>query len=160
MYASTSATSSSAAWPCSPGTTPRRTTWRRWTQAGRPSSTRVPGCCTGSGCAGPAAAPPLPATCARPWRASDAWAPPWAGRARAELQAAGDPAAAPAPDRTTGLTPQERQIVRLAARGLSNKDIAAQLFLSPRTVGYHLYKAYPKLGVASRGELAALADLG
>ncbi|GAA4956653.1 DNA-binding CsgD family transcriptional regulator [Nonomuraea thailandensis] len=87
-------------------------------------------------------------------------AAPWAGRARAELQAAGDPAAAPAPDRTTGLTPQERQIVRLAARGLSNKDIAAQLFLSPRTVGYHLYKAYPKLGVASRGELAALADLG
>jgi DNA-binding CsgD family transcriptional regulator len=57
---------------------------------------------------------------------------------------------------TGGLTPQERQIVRLAARGLSNKDIAAQLFLSPRTVGHHLYKAYPKLGVVSRGELAGL----
>ena len=54
------------------------------------------------------------------------------------------------------LTPQERQIVRLAAQGLSNKDIAAQLFLSPRTVGHHLYKAYPKLGVASRSELADL----
>ena len=47
----------------------------------------------------------------------------------------------------------------LAARGLSNSEIAAQLFLSPRTVGYHLYKAYPKLGVASRGELAGL-ELG
>ena len=58
--------------------------------------------------------------------------------------------------RTAGLTPQESQIVRLAAEGLSNKDIAARLFLSPRTVGYHLYKAYPKLGVVSRGELAGL----
>ncbi|TYB56784.1 AAA family ATPase [Nonomuraea sp. PA05] len=87
-------------------------------------------------------------------------AAPWAGRARTELLAAGGPATAPAPGRPTGLTSQERQIVQLAARGLSNKDIAAQLFLSPRTVGYHLYKAYPKLGVASRGELATLATLG
>lgn len=46
--------------------------------------------------------------------------------------------------------------MRLAAGGLSNKDIAAHLILSPRTVGHHLYKAYPKLGVASRSELAAL----
>jgi DNA-binding CsgD family transcriptional regulator len=57
------------------------------------------------------------------------------------------------------LTPQELRIVRLAARGVSNRDIAAQLFLSPRTVGHHLYKAYPKLGVLSRGELGGL-DLG
>ncbi|WP_280674116.1 helix-turn-helix transcriptional regulator [Kitasatospora sp. MAA19] len=54
------------------------------------------------------------------------------------------------------MTPQETQIVRFAAQGMSNRDIAAQLFLSSRTVGYHLYKAYPKLGVGSRGELAAL----
>ncbi|GAB2447625.1 helix-turn-helix domain-containing protein [Streptosporangium sandarakinum] len=51
------------------------------------------------------------------------------------------------------LTPQELQIVRPAAGGLSNRDIAARLFLSPHTVGYHLCKAYPRLGVAFRGEL-------
>jgi DNA-binding CsgD family transcriptional regulator len=50
--------------------------------------------------------------------------------------------------------------VRLAARGMSNRDIAARLFLSPRTVGYHLYKAYPKLGVVARSELAAVLDGG
>ena len=85
---------------------------------------------------------------------------PWADRARNELTATGTsarPAAEPGP--AGGLTPQELQIVRLAARGLSNKDIAAQLFLSPRTVGHHLYKAYPKLGVLSRAELRGL-DLG
>ncbi|MEV0806480.1 LuxR C-terminal-related transcriptional regulator [Micromonospora sp. NPDC050200] len=83
----------------------------------------------------------------------------WAERARAELRATGDVPAAP---RRTGdplsvLTPQERQVVRLAADGASNRDIAAQLFLSPRTVGYHLYKAFPKLGVTSRTQLAAVA---
>ena len=85
-------------------------------------------------------------------------AAPWAERARSELGATG--AAAPQGRARSGplasLTPQESQIVRLAAQGLSNRDIAAQLFLSSRTVGYHLYKAYPKLGVASRGELAEL----
>jgi DNA-binding CsgD family transcriptional regulator len=84
---------------------------------------------------------------------------PWADRARSELVATGTAARPAEPGPGGGLTPQELQIVRLAARGLSNKDIAAQLFLSPRTVGHHLYKAYPKLGVLSRGELASL-DLG
>ncbi|MBG0827990.1 AAA family ATPase [Planomonospora sp. ID67723] len=89
-----------------------------------------------------------------------AGAVPWAERARTELGAAG----APAPrgreaDVFVRLTPQELQIVRLAGNGLSNRDIAAQLFLSPKTVAYHLYKAYPKLGVASRTELAALAGV-
>jgi DNA-binding CsgD family transcriptional regulator len=80
-------------------------------------------------------------------------ATPWAERARAELRATG--ATIPGPGRTgpARLTPQELQVVRRAAQGLSNRDIAAQLFLSPRTVGYHLYKAYPKLGVTSRNEL-------
>ncbi|GLW52323.1 ATP-binding protein [Kitasatospora phosalacinea] len=80
---------------------------------------------------------------------------PWAERARLELDAAGAPAGSgPARAVVAGLTPQESQIVRLAAQGLSNRDIAAQLFLSARTVGHHLYKAYPKLGVSSRGDLA------
>lgn len=84
-------------------------------------------------------------------------ADPWAARCRAELRATGEPdqtlrAAAP----FGGLTPQELRVVRLAATGLSNRDIAARLFLSPRTVGYHLYKAYPKLGVSSRAELTRL----
>jgi DNA-binding CsgD family transcriptional regulator len=82
---------------------------------------------------------------------------PWAERARAELTATGVAAPTRRPDGPlAALTPQEAQIVRLAARGMSNRDIAAQLFLSPRTVGHHLYKAYPKLGILSRGELPAL----
>ncbi|WP_371782286.1 helix-turn-helix transcriptional regulator [Streptosporangium subroseum] len=83
----------------------------------------------------------------------------WAERSRAELRATGDVPAAPrrADDPLSVLTPQERQVVRLAANGASNRDIAAQLFLSPRTVGYHLYKAFPKLGITSRAQLAAIA---
>lgn len=85
---------------------------------------------------------------------------PWAERARAELRATGETRSAGlAPDQLAELTPQELQVVRLAAAGLSNRDIAAQLFLSPRTVGYHLYKAFPKLGVASRAQLAKLGGL-
>ncbi|GAA2778661.1 LuxR family transcriptional regulator [Saccharopolyspora taberi] len=85
-------------------------------------------------------------------------ATPWAERARTELRATGETLRTrdPEPDPLSRLTPQELQVVRLASRGLSNRDIGAQLFLSPRTVGYHLYKAYPKLGVASRRELAGL----
>jgi DNA-binding CsgD family transcriptional regulator len=89
----------------------------------------------------------------------DLGAADWARRAAKELAAVG---AAPAdrPARLAGalsqLTPQELQVVQLAATGLSNRDIAAQMFLSPRTVGYHLYKAYPKLGISSRAELARL----
>jgi DNA-binding CsgD family transcriptional regulator len=77
----------------------------------------------------------------------------WAEQARVELTAAG--ATAPRTDQASSprLTPQELQVARLAAQGLSNRDIAAQLFLSPRTVGYHLYKAFPKLGITSRSQL-------
>lgn len=89
-------------------------------------------------------------------------AAPWAERARQELAASGsapaEPAKTPANTALSGLTSQEAHIVRLAAQGLSNRDIAAQLVLSPRTVGHHLYKAYPKLGVLSRGELPALLN--
>ncbi|MFG1886382.1 ATP-binding protein [Micromonospora sp. NPDC049051] len=83
-------------------------------------------------------------------------AQPWSARARAELRAAGESVRAADTGAVQRLTPQEHQVVQLAARGLSNREIGAQLFLSPRTVGYHLYKAYPKLGVGSRSELASL----
>ncbi|MEU1393108.1 helix-turn-helix transcriptional regulator [Nonomuraea sp. NPDC005730] len=55
----------------------------------------------------------------------------------------------------TALTPQQLQIAQLAAAGLTNKQIAARLFLSPRTVSTHLYQVFPKLGITSR---AALRD--
>ena len=90
----------------------------------------------------------------------DLSATPWADRARAELAASG--AAVPetrAPDALAALTPQELQIARLAASGWGNREIAARLYLSPRTVAHHLYKAYPKLGITSRGELAALVQV-
>jgi DNA-binding CsgD family transcriptional regulator len=79
-------------------------------------------------------------------------------RAESELRAAGAAAPAVSPvGPLARLTPQELQVIRLAATGASNKQIGAQLFLSPRTVGYHLYKAFPKLGVTSRDELARYA---
>jgi DNA-binding CsgD family transcriptional regulator len=83
---------------------------------------------------------------------------PWQDRAEAELRATG--AGAPtvtADDPLARLTPQELQVVRLAAAGASNKQIGAQLFLSPRTVGFHLYRAFPTLGVTTREELARYA---
>lgn len=81
----------------------------------------------------------------------------WADRAAAELRASGETtptrrSAAPG----LALTAQELQVVRLAATGATNRDIAAHLLLSPRTIGQHLYKAFPKLGISSRTELARL----
>ncbi|MFF4316153.1 ATP-binding protein [Streptomyces sp. NPDC001507] len=75
---------------------------------------------------------------------------PWTERATAELRAAG---AATGPAPVGELTPQERQIAELAAQGLTNRDIAARLYLSPRTVGYHLHKIFPKLGITARAQL-------
>ena len=82
---------------------------------------------------------------------------PWADRAAAELRAAGEQSdAAPAVDLLAALSPQELQIVKLAHAGMTNREIAARLFLSPKTVSYHLYRAFPKLNVANRGQLARL----
>ncbi|MFG2618566.1 AAA family ATPase [Streptomyces sp. NPDC048507] len=86
-------------------------------------------------------------------------AAPWTDRTRAELRAAGEPAAPAVPTARAladRLTPQELQVVRLAAEGRSSREVAGLLFLSPRTVEHHLYKAYPKLGIRSRTELARL----
>lgn len=83
-------------------------------------------------------------------------AEPWAARAHGELRAAGESAERPRSAALDALTPQELRIARLVAGGASSKEVAAQLFLSPRTVEYHLYKVYPKLGITSRTELARL----
>ena len=59
------------------------------------------------------------------------------------------------PSQVEQLTPQEVQIARVVAGGASNKEVAAQLFLSPRTIEFHLRHIYPKLGITSRAQLAA-----
>lgn len=77
----------------------------------------------------------------------------WVEMARAELRAAGVATSEPEPTAWSHLTGQERQVVRLAARGMTNPEIAAALYLSRRTVSTHLYNAFPKLGVTSRAQL-------
>ena len=79
----------------------------------------------------------------------------WAQRAQAELRACGVAVTGAPADRDAlgELTPQQRQIVRLASDGLTDREIGDRLFLSPRTVSSHLYRSYPKLGVASRHQL-------
>ena len=85
----------------------------------------------------------------------------FAERARHELIAAGGTARKNRLETREQLTPQEEQIARLAGDGLSNPEIGAQLFLSARTVEWHLRKVFTKLGIHSRRELhAALARLG
>ena len=82
-------------------------------------------------------------------------APSWAQRAETELRACGVAVSGTAVDRDAleELTPQQRQIVRLASDGLTNRQIGDRLFLSPRTVSSHLYRSYPKLGVPGRHQL-------
>lgn len=76
--------------------------------------------------------------------------------ARQELRASGETSIRRAPDARDHLTPQELQIAQLAASGLSNREIGQRLYLSPRTVGSHLYRMFPKLGISSRSELASV----
>jgi DNA-binding CsgD family transcriptional regulator len=78
----------------------------------------------------------------------------WADQARVELRAAGERTTERASSGHQLLSPQEMQIARLAADGLSNREIGERLFLSHRTVGSHLYRIFPKLGVTSRAQLA------
>ena len=80
----------------------------------------------------------------------------FADRARRELQATGETARKRTAETRDDLTPQEAQIARLARDGLSNPDIGAQLFISPRTVQYHLRKVFGKLEISSRNQLMSV----
>ena len=80
---------------------------------------------------------------------------PWSDRVNQELRACGTPGRTPARAAGAELTPQQWEIAKLAASGLTNKQIGERLFLSPRTVSTHLYQVFPKIGITSR---AALRD--
>jgi DNA-binding CsgD family transcriptional regulator len=84
-------------------------------------------------------------------------ATPWLAAAAHEQRAAGVRSGAAPADALSSLSPTERQVVLLAAEGLTNPEIAARLFVSPRTVGAHLYRSFAKLGVSNRTQLTALA---
>lgn len=83
---------------------------------------------------------------------------PWAHQADQELRATGERGWQPADGVRPQLSPQESQIASLAAQGLSNRDIGQRLFLSHRTVGSHLYRIFPKLGITSRQQLAGVLN--
>lgn len=86
----------------------------------------------------------------------DLRAAPSADRAGRELRASGETARKRDPSTALDLTPMELKVAQLVSQGLSNKDVAAQCWVSPRTVAFHLRNVFTKLGVASRGELAQL----
>ena len=79
---------------------------------------------------------------------------PWAEQARRELSASGERARPRRPETRDELTAQELQVAMIVAEGASNREAAARLFLSPKTIEKHLGNAYRKLGVRSRTQLA------
>src|SRR5207245_3806211 len=83
----------------------------------------------------------------------------FAERARVELLATGERARRRSVETQSQLSPQESQIARLAAHGVRNQEIASQLFISDRTVEYHLAKVFRKVGVTSRTQLPTLLSL-
>jgi DNA-binding CsgD family transcriptional regulator len=83
-------------------------------------------------------------------------AAPWAERARGELRASGETARRRDPSTLDELTRQELQIARFVAEGLTNRQVAEQLFLSPRTIDFHLRNVFRKLDITSRNELGRL----
>jgi DNA-binding NarL/FixJ family response regulator len=84
----------------------------------------------------------------------DIGARPWAERARQELRASGESARKRDESTATNLTAQERQVARFVSDGLSNREVAAQPFLSPRTIDFRVRDVFAKTDVSSRGELA------
>ena len=83
---------------------------------------------------------------------------PWGERARQELRASGEHSRERVPAARDRLSTQELQIAQMAATGMTNREIGQQLYLSPRTVGSHLYRLFPKLGVTSRNQLDDVLD--
>jgi DNA-binding NarL/FixJ family response regulator len=83
----------------------------------------------------------------------DLKAAPWAARAAQELRASGETARKREHDTEVELTPTELQVAQLVQQGLSNREVAAQLFVSPRTIDFHLRNVFAKTGVTSRGGL-------
>ena len=77
----------------------------------------------------------------------------FADRARRELLATGETVRKRTPATSAGLTPQEAHIARLAAEGLTNPEIGAALYISPRTVEWHLRRVFTKLGISTRRQL-------
>ena len=86
----------------------------------------------------------------------DLGARPWERRAEQELRASGETARKRDDPVSVTLTAQERQVAGFVAEGLSNRDVAAKLFLSPRTIDFHLRNVFAKTGISSRSELARI----
>lgn len=84
---------------------------------------------------------------------------PLVDRARRELRASGENSPQRLPRASDRLTPQELQIAQMAAAGMSNREIAQSLFLSHRTIGFHLYRLFPKLGITSRNQLRGALEV-
>jgi DNA-binding CsgD family transcriptional regulator len=82
----------------------------------------------------------------------------WSDQARRELRASGESSRRSDPAARDQLTAQELQIAQLAALGLSNREIGQRLYLSHRTIGTHLYRTFPKLGITSRSELRSALE--
>jgi len=87
---------------------------------------------------------------------TDVRASAWSSRAEQELRASGETARKRDASTQLQLTPMERKVAQLVSSGMSNKDVAAQCWISPRTVAFHLRNVFTKAGVTSRGELAQL----
>jgi DNA-binding CsgD family transcriptional regulator len=86
-------------------------------------------------------------------------ATPLVTRASRELRASGESSPKRLPRASDRLTPQELQIAQMAAAGMSNREIGQSLFLSHRTVGFHLYRLFPKLGITSRNQLRGALEV-
>lgn len=85
---------------------------------------------------------------------------PWGERARQELRASGETSRRRTPEAWDQLSPQELQIAQMAAEGMTNREIGQKLYLSHRTVGSHLYRMFPKLGISSRSQLNTVLSGG